>query len=206
MFTPAEEHDTLQRAMAGDAAALTRLLEVHGPTVRGRIAADMPRRWQAVLSVDDVLQQAYTDAFLAIRRFIPHGDGAFLAWLTKLAKNAMLDAIDMLNAAKRGGERRQVMADPERSLTALFDAVVGASQTPSQVVAGGEALSAMRRALETLPPVYRTVIDLYDLQEKSADDAAAAIGKSVGAMYMVRARAHRRLAEIMGDRSQFLST
>jgi RNA polymerase sigma-70 factor (ECF subfamily) len=195
------ESNLITRAVAGDDDALAMLLERHGPTVRARVTVDLPRRWQALLSVDDVLQQAYTDAFLAIRRFVPQGEGAFPAWLTRLARNAMLDAVDMLQAAKRGGDRHQVQADTNRSLTTLLDAVRSLSATPSRIVAGSEALAAMRDAIARLSPDYRTVIESYDLQERSIEEVAASLGRSIGACYMLRARAHRLLAEALGGAS-----
>lgn len=195
------EAELVTRAVAGDDDALALLLERHGPTVRARVTVDLPRRWQALLSVDDVLQQAYTDAFLAVRRFQSQGDGAFLAWLTRLARNAMLDAIDMLQAAKRGGDRHQIQPDPNRSLTTLLDAVRSLSGTPSRIVAGSEALAAMRQAIGRLSPDYRMVLEMYDLQERSIDEVASTLKRSVGACYMLRARAHRLLAEALGGAS-----
>lgn len=198
---PADPNEAplIARAVAGDEDALMLLLERNGPMVRGRLMKDLPRRWQAVLSVDDVLQQAYTDAFLAISRFVPQGEGSFLAWLTKLARNAMLDAIDMLQAAKRGGDRRQLQPDPDRSLTTLLDCVRAMSATPSRVVAGEEALRSLRTAIQRLSPDYRTVIELYDLQERTIEEVAESLGRSVGACYMLRARAHRALSEQLDD-------
>jgi len=196
-----DETALIRRAVAGDESALAALLERHGPTVRGRIAVDFPRRWQGQLSVDDVLQQAYTDAFLAIDRFEPRGDGAFLAWLTRLAKNAMLDAIDGLSALKRGGDRRQINADPQRSLVHLCDLVTALSGTPSRAVAGQEACAALQRAIEELPETQRQVIMLYDLQGHAAEEVAAAMGRSTGAVFMLRSRGHRALAEALGGAS-----
>ncbi|HMN95946.1 MAG TPA: sigma-70 family RNA polymerase sigma factor [Phycisphaerales bacterium] len=194
-----DEAALISRAVSGDEEALSALLERHGPVVRGRITKDLPRRWQSVLSVDDVLQQAYTDAFLAIGRFVPQSDGAFLAWLSKLARNAMLDTIDMLQAAKRGGDRRQLQADPERSLTTLLDCVRAISATPSRAVASREALVQLRGAIQRLAPDHRTIVELYDLQERTIEEVAEKLGRSVGACYMLRARAHRALCDAMLD-------
>lgn len=199
MDSRTSESELVTKAIGGDAGALTALLERHGPTVRGRLAADLPRKWQSVLSVDDVLQQAYTDAFLAIGRFVPQGDGAFLAWLTRLSRNALLDALDMLQAAKRGGGRGKLEPDTSRSLTGLLDAVKAISATPSRAVAAQEALTALRQCIDRLPDSYRMVIELYDLQQRPVEEVAASLNRSVGAAYMLRARAHRMLADALSD-------
>ena len=67
------DDDRLSRAVAGDRQALADLLEAHGPKVRSALTASFPRKWQSLLSVDDVLQQAYTDAFRAITNLEPLG-------------------------------------------------------------------------------------------------------------------------------------
>ncbi|MCA9286822.1 MAG: sigma-70 family RNA polymerase sigma factor [Phycisphaerales bacterium] len=194
----------VRRAVAGDEDALVALLEEHGGVVRGRITATFPRQWQSLLSVDDVLQQAYSDAFMGIRRFEPHGTGAFLAWLSRLAKNAMLDAIAMLEAAKRGGGRQRINPGPERSLETLLGAVTNTGNSPSGVVSRAEALAALTAAIERLPATHRAVITNYDLLCQPIEEVASSLGKTVGATYMLRARAHRMLAETMGTRSMFL--
>jgi RNA polymerase sigma factor (sigma-70 family) len=200
------EHDLVTRAAQGDSGALSTLLERHGPTVRGRIAGDLPRKWRSVLSVDDVLQQAYTDAFLAIGRFVPQSEGSFLAWLTRLARNALLDALDMLQAAKRGGGRGRLEPDSARSLTGLLDAVKAISATPSRAVAAQESLDALRRCIDRLPESHRMIIELYDLQQRPIEEVAASLQRSVGAAYMLRARAHRMLAEALIDSSDRTSS
>jgi DNA-directed RNA polymerase specialized sigma24 family protein len=49
------------------------------------------------------------------------------------------------------------------------------------------------------------VIELYDLQERHIEEVAQSLGRSVGATYMLRTRAHRALAEALGSPSMFLS-
>jgi DNA-directed RNA polymerase specialized sigma24 family protein len=46
---------------------------------------------------------------------------------------------------------------------------------------------------------------MWDLEGHSVEEVAASLGRSPGAVYMLRARAHRQLAEIMGAPSRFLS-
>ena len=84
----ASGEELLQQAVEGNREALSALLERHGPTVRAGLTTAIPQRWQAVLTVDDVMQQTYADAFLDIRRFVPHGTGSFVAWLTTIAKRS----------------------------------------------------------------------------------------------------------------------
>jgi RNA polymerase sigma-70 factor (ECF subfamily) len=204
-MTPAD-NELVERAREGDREALATLLKRHGPAARSAIAGRIPNRFRSLLSEQDVMQQTYADAALSIARFADRGEGSFPAWLTALARANLLDAIKFLRAGKRGGDRRRVVAadDDERSLT-LCELLGASTTTPSRVVAAREARQAVTEALAQLPAHYRRAVELYDLQGRPIEIVAAALGRSSGAVYMLRARALERMAEIMGTASRFLS-
>src|SRR5690349_19303684 len=95
------EPDLFRRALTGDNVALGEVLQKASHDVRGHLSAQMPRRWQAVLAIDDVMQVTYLEAFLRIRQF--HGDNqaAFVVWLQRTADNNLRDAIRGLECGKR---------------------------------------------------------------------------------------------------------
>lgn len=194
----------VQRAKAGDRGAMALLLERHAPSLRRGLAGRIPARLRSVLSEDDVMQQTHLDAALGIERFEDRGPGSFLGWLSAIARFNLLDAIEMLQAEKRGGGRVKVDAGGD-SHTRLYERLGTASQTPSRQVAKGEAQSALDRTLGALPVPYRQVIEMYDLQCRPIEDVASELGRSAGAVYMLRARAHDRLKELLGSASRYLS-
>lgn len=196
----------LDRAIRGDDAALTELLAQNGAQVRRSLAGKIPRRWQAVLSIEDVMQETYIDALLDVAHFEPRGAGSFAAWLTTLARRNLLDALRMLEAEKRGKRRR--VAQPrlgDESVGALYAQIVCSNGTPSREAARNEAGSCLLRAIAQLPDKYRTVIEMYDLEQRPVNDVARALGRSPGAVFMLRSRAHRQLSTLMGAASKFLS-
>ncbi len=194
----------LAAAVGGDQDALVALLKHHSEEVRQHVA--VPRRWQSLLSLDDVMQQTYVDAFRDIHRFVPRGEGAFPAWLKRLAHHNLLDAIKLLEAQKRGAGHRAIQpAGRDDSCAALYEMLSASSMTAGGKVARKEAVSFMGRAVEHLPPTYRLVVEMYDLQQRPVEEVAAALGRSAGAVYMLRTRAHRLLAELMGRASKYLS-
>lgn len=196
----------LAGAQRGDAQALAELLERHAPIVRSRLAGAIPSRFQALISLDDVMQEAFTDAFVSIKRFQPEGEGAFAAWLTTLARHNLLDAIKMLETDKRGGKRRQLVGPAaEESFADLFEILASSITSPSANVAGREARDALREAVARLPANYRTVVEQYDLEGRAVQEVAIELKRSPGAIYMMRSRAHRLLAESMGAASQYLT-
>jgi len=190
----------LCKAIGGNRCALAQLLEEHTPTLWERVARKIPRRWRSVLSVEDVLQQAYTNAFLCIGRFDPAGAASFATWLTSLAWHNLADAVRMLEAEKRGGGRRRVTPHSrEDSFAALYDMLSAAGATPSREVARRERHKALEEAIRHLPETHRQVVQMYDLEGRPVSEVAAALSRSPGAVYMIRARAHARLCELMGN-------
>ncbi len=199
------QDDLLTKAVAGDRQALVDLLEAHGPKVRSTLNASFPRKWQSLLSVDDVLQQAYTDAFRAITNLEPRGTGAFVAWLTTLAKRNLVDAIRGLEADKRGGGRRVAQPNSDESFVALYEFVAASITSPSGQAARSEGRVHLEKAIESLPDDYKQIVKMYDLEGRPMDEVAGILDRSPGAAYMLRARAHRKLAELLGGASAFLS-
>lgn len=203
---PAMSEDLVSRAVGGEKDALVELLERHGPELRRHLAGKMPERWRSVLSEDDVIQQTYMDAFLCIRRFRPQGDDSFGNWLATLANRNLVDAIRMLDADKRGHDHRRINpGSGDESFVDLYELLGGTSATPSRQAACNEARGAVTQAVEQLPETYRSVVTMYDLEGQPLREVAAAIQRSPGATSMLRLRALRRLAEIMGTSSRFLS-
>lgn len=200
------EAEMVRQAIAGDREGLTRLLEQYGPMARQRLAGRIPKRWQSVLSEDDVMQQTYVDAVRDIHRFVPQGEGAFLAWLVTLGKRNLLDAIRMLEAEKRGGGRVRVEARPRsESFVALYDMLGAVTSTPSRKVARAEAADWLEQAIESLPGAYRQAVQMLDIEGRSSREVAASLDRSIGAVYMLRARAHRLLGEMLGTGSRYFS-
>ena len=182
------------------------MLVQHGAEIRRAVQAEIPQRYQALLSAEDVWQQTCVDAILDIRRFEPRGPGAFGAWLSTLARRNLQDALRGLMAEKRGGNRRQVQAsDRDTSLRALYERLGGTGTTPSRKAAREEACLCLRRAIDRLPPAYREIVLMYDLQGYPVERVAARVRASLGAVFMRRARAHRQLRELLGAASLYFT-
>ncbi len=194
----------MQRAVEGDTRALTELLRESAPRLREQLSID--KRWQSVLDVDDVLQVTFLEAFLKISSFVPGGANSFYGWLKRVAENNLRDAIKGLEAAKRPPPAVSLQAPAgQDSAVVLLDLLGYTSATPSRDAAAGEARSAVDRALDALPPDYATVIRLYDLESRAIDEVASAVGRSAGAVHMLRARAHERLADVIGPATNFFT-
>lgn len=196
----------IRKAVSGDADALSILLKQHAEQIRASLAGQIPAKWRALLSIDDVVQQTYTDAFLDIAMFDPDEDGTFSGWLCRIAHCNLRDAIRMLKAVKRGGRSTRVeFHDRSKTAVALITMLSDSGTSPSQHASGKEAETRLDQALEQLPASYRTVVQLYDLEELDVETVAERLDRSTGAVYMLRARAHDRLRTLLGEPAKFFT-
>ena len=196
--------DLVNRAGNGDSDALTALLVREGPAVVSQLEGKIPRRWQSVLSVDDVMQQTFTDAFLDIDRFVPDGRGSFALWLSKLAQCNLCDVLRLLEADKRGGGRPPLSLNAVRDSRIILCRMLGANiESPSKYEIRKEVCNALELAMRQLSQVHRQAVQLYDLDERPIDEVARALTRSPTAVHMLRVRAHRELREILGRTSKY---
>ena len=198
--------DTLVgRAVQGDVNALSELLYRHGPEIEQGLR--IGRQWRAVLDPADVMQVTYLEAFLQIERFDPERTAAFPAWLRQIAENNLRDAIRGLERQKRPPpEQRAELPAGSDSLLGLYELLGATTTTPSRVAARSELERALEAAIARLPPDYAMVVRRYDLGGCAMTDVAGELGRSPGAIHMLRARAHDRLRELLGSASIFFSS
>lgn len=190
----------LERARSGDGAALAELLTERAPALLARVARQLPDKWAALLDAEDVVQQTFTDAFLGIRGFDPVGGDAFDAWLWTLARHNIVDGVRLLEAHRRGGGQRPTALEnaPGDRYVSLGEILLAGSITsPSMRAVRAERTDALLRAVEALPEVHRAVVEQYDLRGDAVEAVAERLNRSVGAVYLLRHRAHKKLRHVL---------
>jgi RNA polymerase sigma-70 factor, ECF subfamily len=200
MSSESSQDGRLARAIEGDHEAIASLLAEAGAQARGWLGAQIPRRWRALLSADDVLQESYSEAFVKIRAFVPRRQTPFQAWFATIVRRNLLDAIRMLDAEKRAGRRQRSGSESNGgSADMLADLLSTSTRTsPSRAAARAEFHDLLQRALADLPDPARQLVQMYDLEERPVTEVAAALGCTSGAVYVRRGRIHRRLRELLG--------
>ncbi len=205
----ASDRELLSSAISGDLDSLSVLLVRLTPELRRVLAGQIADHWRSVLEPDDILQVTFIEVFGKIGLFQPKSGDAtadFQAWVRTIMKHNLLDAIRGLESAKRPDPRRRADANLHgESHVSLIELIAGGTATPSREMAMQEAINAVEHALTKLPPDYARVLTLYDLKGLPVEEVSRELGKSVGAVYMMRARAHERLREVMGDVHRFLT-
>jgi RNA polymerase sigma-70 factor (ECF subfamily) len=196
----------LERASEGDPEALRTLLQQFGPSVWSDIDAQIGARLRSALDADDVMQITYMEAFLQIGQFQSREPEAFVGWLRRIAENNLRDAIKELERKKRPNPAKRVTpAAGDDSYVALVEMLGGTTTTPSRAAAHREFGTLIEAGLAQLPPDYSAVIRMYDLEGQAIGEVAAALGRSTGAIHMLRARAHDRLRAVLGGEGDFFT-
>ena len=198
----------LDQVRDGNPDALRSLLEQFGQQVWDVINRDIGAPWRSSIDADDVMQVTYMEAFLQSSRIRATDEKSFTAWLQEIAKNNLRDAIKQLQCVKRPNPAMRVHAGGghDDSCVALVELIGATSTTPSRMFAKNEVASAVENTLARMPPDYSTVIRMYDLEGRGAESVASSLGRSTGAVYMLRARAHEMLRTLIEGSDFFTGT
>jgi RNA polymerase sigma-70 factor (ECF subfamily) len=180
----------LSEAVAGDHAALERLLLAHYDHVLARINRLLPDDLRSQLS-EDVLQETFVQAFRDIAAFAPTGEQAFRAWLETIAEHRAQDAVRRAGRKKRGGDFRRagdVAGASGSQWLPLVELLGTDASTPSQFAARHEAIQAVQVGVSALPDEQRDAIRMHCLERLSLEETAQAMNRSPGA---IRGLVHR---------------
>ena len=191
-----EDDERVSRAVAGDLDVLDELLREAAPAVRAGLSIDP--LWSRSFDRDDVLQVSFLEAYLRIRTLRILTRSGFRSWLARIAANNLRDAVRGLEREKRPDARRRVTRGPEgQSARTLLASILDETPTASGQVARREEVARLRAVIERLPESYRHVIEAVDLEERPVADVAVELGRRVGAVHMLRSRAHDRLRQLL---------
>jgi RNA polymerase sigma-70 factor (ECF subfamily) len=177
--------ELLERAKAGDAAALDRLLARHLPRLRRWATGRLPRWARDIADTQDLVQETLLHTFQRIDRFEVRGEGALAAYLRQSVLNRIRDEY------RRAG-RRPAAAPLESQALAE-----GAS--PLEQAIGQETLDRYENALARLRDEDREAIVARIELSCTYEEVATLLGKpSANAARMAVERALVRLAAEMG--------
>lgn len=196
------ESELVQRASAGDTAALQKLLELHDAALIRFIQRKLPDRLRGQIEPEDVAQAVYVETYRTIGRFKPTGQNAFFRWLTAIAKQRVLDELRKRDRLKRGGGRRRishVRGAVAGSTMTLLDLIAVDSKTPTRSIARREAAAELNDALAELATPYREALRLRYIDGLSVEETARRLGRTAGAVQNLCWRALQKLREALGD-------
>ncbi|MBI5850878.1 MAG: sigma-70 family RNA polymerase sigma factor [Planctomycetes bacterium] len=190
------EDDLVLRAVEGDALALEQLLRDATPFLRAELGIDP--RWRRDLDAEDVLQVTFLEAFLRVRSLEQRTVAGFRAWLRQLTRHNLVDAIRALERAKRPSPKHRVTRGPDgESARTLLLSLSDGRQSVCSRASLAEDVARLHAAVAALPASYRLVVQQVDLEQRPVTELAREMGRSEGAVHMLRSRAHERLYELL---------
>jgi RNA polymerase sigma-70 factor (ECF subfamily) len=180
------EAEAIRLAQAGDAAAFEFLYELHSR----RVYALCLRMVSNPSDAEDLAQEAFLQLFRKIATF--RGESAFSTWLHRMTVNVVLMRLrkkalpvasleETTEPDEDGGGPRKDIGAPDLRLSGAVDRV------------------NLERSIDRLPPGYRTVFVLHDVQGYEHNEIAGIMGCSVGNSKSQLHKARTRLRDLLQE-------
>jgi len=180
------EAEAIRLAQGGDAAAFEFLYQLHSR----RVYALCLRMVSNPSDAEDLMQEAFLQLFRKISTF--RGESAFSTWLHRMTVNVVLMRLrkkalpvssleETTEPDEEGGGPRKDVGAPDLRLSGAVDRV------------------NLERSVEKLPPGYRTVFVLHDVQGYEHNEIAGIMGCSVGNSKSQLHKARTRLRDLLQE-------
>jgi RNA polymerase sigma factor (sigma-70 family) len=143
----------------------------------------------------DVAEDASQDAFIiAFRKLGTYRGGSFKAWLLRIVTNLCYDE---LRRRKRRPTTPLEPVDHDDDEIESPRWLSDPSETPEQTAERVELAQALQFCLDALPPDFRAIVTLVDIQGLDYSEAAQAMGRPLGTVKSRLARARTRLRDCL---------
>jgi len=130
----------------------------------------------------DLLQETYLSAYRNLSSF--KGDSAFSTWVYRIATNHALMRLRRKQPQEVEWDELQIPTHEELKGRNISDWALD----PREALLRKELRGVLEKAIQGLPPAYRAVVTLRDVEDLSSEETARILGISVGA---VKTRLHR---------------
>ena len=170
---PLSDNEVVRRVVDGDTALFEILMRRYNQRVYRAVRAVLRTDDEA----EDVMQQAYLNAFANLRQFAERAQ--FSTWLIRIAVNEAL-----ARTKKRGRETGDEL---------IFENVESIERNPEQQALTSQMREVVEVELEALPAIYRTILVLRDVEGLSTAETASCLDVSED---VVKTRLHRARARV----------
>ncbi len=180
-----EELSLVQAAKKGDVGAFGELVKRYDRNVF-RIALHITQNRE---DAEDVVQDAFLKSYENLEQF--QGQSKFYTWLVRIAVN------EALMKLRRRRPERMVSLDQEVQTEedSMPREVADWSPNPEQLYNQAELRDILGKTIQGLPPSFRTVFVLRDVEGLSTEETAQALELSVPAVKSRLLRARLQLRE-----------
>jgi RNA polymerase sigma-70 factor (ECF subfamily) len=175
--------EIVQRVRAGDGGLFEILMRRHNQRVFRAARAIVKDE----CDVEDVMQQAYVNAFSHLHQFEERSQ--FSTWLTRIALNEAFGRRRKLQSESLADVSSNVDQDPG----AFMERIRSPQPDPERQAYAEELRRVLEDSIDALPETYRTVFVLRDIDGLSTSESGEALGLREE---VVRTRLHRARAMI----------
>jgi len=186
--TPASDEELVQRAQQDDDRAFGNLVERYETKVYS-LAMKMLRNPE---DAEDVLQDTFLRAYRGIKSF--QGNSTFSTWIYRITANSALMRL-------RKKQLPTVSIDDADERETPIN-IADWSPGPVEQLLTKETQKAMDEAIEALPPEFKQVFILRDVEELSNAEVAEILDLSVAA---VKSRLHRARLKVRNRLALYFS-
>jgi RNA polymerase sigma-70 factor (ECF subfamily) len=173
------------RAKAGDTAAFEQLVRQYERQIF-RVAQHITQNRE---DAEDITQDAFLKAYEKLEQF--QGNSKFSTWLVRIAVNESLMRLRKRKTSRTVSMDEDVQTE-EGSIPRDF---AEWRPNPEQQYNQAELGDILRKTIQGLPPGFRTVFTLRDIENLSTEETAEALGLSIPAVKSRLLRARLQLRE-----------
>jgi len=177
--TVEQEKELIARIIAGETDLFHELIRPYERMVYLSLLTMLRNEQEA----EDAAQEVMVNAFRHLKSF--RGDAKFSTWLVTIAMN---EGRQRLRKAK--GVQLESLDEEKEDREGDFTPAVLTDwrEIPSEALEKKEMRQKLQEAVKQLPPIYREVLVLRDLEELNQEETASALGISIT---LVKVRLHR---------------
>lgn len=161
----AREAEAIERAKQGDEAAFETLYQLH----KRRVYSLCLRMVSNPAQAEDLAQEAFLQLFRKISTF--RGESAFSTWLHRMTVNVVL-----MNLRRKG----LPLVSLEETLETDEESPRKELGAPDLKLTGSIDRLQLQRAIDKLPPGYKTIFVLHDVEGFEHNEIAEMVGCSIG--------------------------
>jgi RNA polymerase sigma-70 factor (ECF subfamily) len=176
------EAEAIERAKQGDAEAFEALYNLH----KRRVYSLCLRMTANTAAAEDLTQEAFLQLFRKIGTF--RGESAFSTWLHRMAVNVVL-----MQLRKKG----LVLVPLEETFETEDESPRKEPGAEDVRLTGSIDRLQLQQAVEDLPPGYRTVFLLHDVEGYEHNEIAELVGCSIGNSKSQLHKARMKLRELL---------
>jgi len=176
------EAEAIERAKQGDAGAFEALYNLH----KRRVYSLCLRMTANTAAAEDLTQEAFLQLFRKIGTF--RGESAFSTWLHRMAVNVVL-----MQLRKKG----LPVVPLEENIETEEESPRKEPGADDPRLAGSIDRMQLQRSIEALPPGYRMIFLLHDVEGYEHNEIAEMVGCSIGNSKSQLHKARMKLREIL---------